>query len=588
MKVTKKEIRIKGIAASPGIAIGTSSKHEIQEQPIIRRQIRSAEVEAEQARLDKAVASAKTELEKIRGDAGKSIGPQVAKIFEAQLLILEDEEFLKQVTEDIRKSKLNAEYVYDRHINRTLQTLSASGDRYLREMAGDIKAIATKVMGYMTGPTSKKLRDSKGRIALADSFSPGEVVLMHKYKIPGFASMRGAVTSHTVLVARSLSIPAVVGATGLCKKCEPDCEIIVDGDAGLVIVNPSKETIEYYREEQKKRQSLTSRQFKSLARIPGTTRDGHEIQLAANIDFPSNTDHVLAAAGIGVGLYRTEFFYMSNGHFPSEDEQTAIYKQVAETYYPNVVTMRMFDLGSDKLSNLHRESPESNPALGWRGIRFDLDQPEVFRTQARAMLRASSLKNLRIMLPMVSAANEIVKAKRLIYSMIQELIREGTECDEQIEVGAMIEVPSAALIADSLARHADFFSIGTNDLVQYTLAVDRNNKKITKLYRELHPGVLRLMKMTIDAANEAGIPVALCGELARRPDAVPLLIGLGLKSLSVSPLALPALKRRISRIHYKECVELAGRVMDMSSTERVEALVRSWNREHSNDLKPEG
>jgi phosphotransferase system enzyme I (PtsI) len=250
--------------------------------------------------------------------------------------------------------------------------------------------------------------------------------------------------------------------------------------------------------------------------------------------------------------------------------------------------MRIFDLGSDKLSSIHRESPEANPALGWRGIRFDLDQPDVFRTQARAMLRASSLKNLKIMLPMVSAANEIVKARRLIYSMIQELIREGVECDERIEVGAMIEVPSAALIADSLARHADFFSIGTNDLVQYTLAVDRNNKKISKLYRELHPGVLRLMKMTIDAANEAGIPVALCGELARRPDAVPLLIGLGLKTFSVSPLALPVLKRTISRIYYKDCVELADRVMDMSTTERVEALVRNWSREHGADSESEG
>lgn len=583
MTKAAKETRIKGIAASPGIAMGVSSKHELNEQPILRRRIKAAEVEREQARLDQAVASARREVERIKDEAGDEIGPQVAKIFEAQILILDDEAFLREVSADIAASRLNAEYVYNRHITSTLQALAESDDRYLRQMGGDIKGIAAKVLGYLIGPTSKKLRDSRGRIALADSFSPGEVVLMKKYRIPGFASMRGASTSHTVLVARSLSIPAVVGVTGLCRKCPVDCEIIIDGDAGLVVVNPTPETVAHYREEQKKRQSKTMQQLKRLARIPNATADGRQIELLANIDFPSDTDKVLAGAGVGVGLYRTEFFYLSSNRFPSEEEQTAIYSRIAETFFPATVIMRIFDLGSDKMAANHQNDSESNPAMGWRGIRFDLDEPEIFKAQVRAILRASELKNLKIMLPMISSSNEIVRAKKVISAQIEALKREGVKCDERIEIGIMIEVPSAAIMSAALARHVDFFSIGSNDLTQYTLAVDRGNKRIAKLYRELHPGVLRLIGQTIDAGNQAGIPVSICGELARRREAVPLLIGMGLKSLSVAFGSLPSVKKMIADLDYKECARLAERVLELTTAERVEALLRNWLAEHVSD-----
>ncbi|MCK4857346.1 MAG: phosphoenolpyruvate--protein phosphotransferase [candidate division Zixibacteria bacterium] len=571
-----KEIRIKGIGASSGIAIGMSFDHEVEGQPIVRRTVSAPRIEAEVRRLSQAISVAKVELVKIREDAGRAIGHRLAKIFEAELLILEDSEFFKQVAAEIRKSQVNAEFAYQRQVSRTVKSLTASEDRYLREMADDIRATAGRVLANLVGSVSQKLRNNRGKIAFANSFSPGEVVLMDKYRIPGFACTHGGPTSHAVLVARSLSIPAVIGVTGLFQKCPGDCKVIIDGDAGLVIGNPSSETVSYYRTEAKKRQSLKSKQLRNLTRIGNTTRDGRRIEVCANIDFPSETDKMLSAGQVGVGLYRTEFFYLSQNQFPTEEQQYDIYRGIAETFFPRSVTLRLFDLGSDKMSKNHQAQEEINPALGWRGIRFGLDSVDVFKTQVKAILRASEWKNIKIMLPMVSSAQEIGRAKRMIRAAMKELKHQGVKFDEKIEVGIMVEVPSAALISSTLARHVDFFSLGTNDLAQYTLAVDRGNKKIAKLYRELHPGVLKLIKMTIDASAAASIPVSLCGEMAGNALAIPLLIGLGLKIFSVIPPSLPRVKRMISRMEYIECRELADRVMMQTTTEKVEALLRKW------------
>jgi phosphotransferase system enzyme I (PtsI) len=371
--------------------------------------------------------------------------------------------------------------------------------------------------------------------------------------------MQGGPTSHVLLVARALSVPAVVGVVGLCKHCTDDCEIIIDGDAGEVIVNPSEQTREHYRSEQKKRQGLKSRQLRHLARLPEQTLDGHKIKICANVDFPSQTDKLLAAAGVDVGLYRTEFFYLSGSAFPSETEQADTYLKIAETFFPNQVTLRVFD-----------------PALGWRGIRFDLDSPAIFRTQIRAILRASKLRNLKLMLPMVSMAQEIVRARRLIRSVMDELRIEKVPFDEQIEVGVMIEVPAAALMAPALAHLVDFFSIGTNDLVQYTLAADRGNTKVVKLYRELHPAVLKLIQITINAGEEARIPVSLCGEMASELESVPLLVGMGLTRFSVTTQAMPPVRKLVSKLNYEECRRLATRALKLNTTERVEALLYNW------------
>ena len=573
---TPKEQRLTGTAASPGIAIGPSFKHDIQRPPIIKRKIAPDKIDAELRRLDRAIAAARRELEKIRVDAGDTVGPQLAKIFEAELLILDDTEFLKQVAAEIRKNLVCAEWVYNRHIARTIENLAGAEESYLQEMASDIKTTAGRVLSHLVGPMMRKIRDNTKRIALADSFSPGEVVLMNRYRTPGFAAMQGGPTSHALLVARALSVPAVVGVTDLCKHCTEDCELVVDGYEGVVIVDPTEETREHYRAEQKKRQSLKIRELRHLARTPDKTRDGRKVEVLANVDYPSNTDKLLSAAGVNVGLYRTEFFYLSASSFPSEDEQAATYQQIAETFFPNQVTLRVFDLGSDKVGAEHAPDDESNPALGWRGIRFNLDTPDVFRTQIKAILRASKLKNLKLMLPMVSMAQEVVRTRRVIRAAMEELRAEKMPFDEKIEVGIMIEVPAAALMAGALARHVDFFSIGTNDLVQYTLAADRGNKKLIKLYRELHPAVLRLIQNTIEAAETAGIPVSLCGEMARVPEHVPLLIGMGLTRFSVATQSLPTVRRLVSRLDYHECKALANRVAKLTTTERIEALLYNW------------
>ena len=573
--------------ASPGIAIGKCFRHQSDGAVIPKQALKEDQIEPEIKRLNAAIASARNELEQIRHEADRSIGPQLSKIFEAQLLILDDEQFLLGVTNDIAKQKLNCEYVYNRHLQHTLKSLESSHDSYLREMANDINATAAKVFGYLLGSQSNRLIDNRQKIALAEDFSPGEVVLMDKYDIPGFATVHGGPTSHMSLIAKSLGMPAVVGVGNLLKKAPEQAIVVIDGDNGTVVINPSEETLTQFRVIQKKQRVVASRQLKSIARLPSTTNDGRAIEVLANLEIPTEIDQILSTSKVGVGLYRTEFFYLSAMKFPSEDEQAKIYHEIARTFFPNMVTMRTFDLGSDKITAEFAEAQESNPALGWRGIRFDLDTPEIFRAQIRALLKASEFRNLKIMLPMISTAMEIIKAKRVVQAAMSELRKEKIPFDEEIEIGIMIEVPSAALMANELAKHVNFFSICTNDLVQYTLAVDRGNKKVAPLFRELHPSVLKLIKQTIDAGLNNGINVAMCGELAGKSIAVPLLVGLGLTTFSVGPQRLPDTKRVIANLKYSDCAKLASRVMSLSTAERVEAVLHDWFKAHLGNMDEE-
>ncbi len=575
-----KEIRLRGLVASPGIAIGRCFKHDNAPHTITKQQIEADQVDAEVNRLQNAIASARKELEQIHDEADSSVGNQLAKIFEAQLLILDDKAFFDAVCHDIAKFKLNAEYVYNRHLQRTLTSLRKSQDSYLKEMANDINATAAKVFGYLIGHHVNKLSNNDGKIALAEDFSPGEVVLMGKYHIPGFATSLGGQTSHMTLIAKSLSIPGVVGVSKLLEKIPDNATTIIDGESGWVIVNPEKATLEEYKEEQKRRRTVIAKQLRGIGKIPSTTSDGREIAVLANLEIPTDVDEILASNKVGVGLYRTEFFYLTRMKFPTEDEQAKIYANIARTFFPNNVTLRVYDLGSDKVVGDYRDSEDVNPALGWRGIRLDLDMPDVFKTQIRAILRASTNKNVKIMLPMVSTSMELVKAKRILHSAMKELHAEGIPFDENIDVGIMIEVPSAALMADELARHVCFFSIGTNDLVQYTLAADRGNKKVAGLYRELHPAVLRLIKMTIDAGRKHNVPVTLCGEMASRMEAVPLLVGLGLDGFSVVPPRVARVKKLIAELDYSECQALAERIMKLATIEKVEAVLNNWIEAH--------
>ncbi len=577
-----KEIRLRGLVASPGIAVARCFKHDNAPHTIAKQHIEVDQVDAEIERLNSAIALARKELEQIHAEADSSIGAQLAKIFEAQLLILDDRAFFDAVCHDIAKSRLNAEYVYNRHLQRTLSSLRKSQDSYLKEMANDINATAAKVFNYLIGHHVNKLINNKGRIALAEDFSPGEVVLMGKYDIPGFATSLGGQTSHMTLIAKSLSIPGVVGVSKLLEKIPDNATTIIDGENGWVIINPEKATLDEYKEEQKRRRTVIARQLRGIGKIPSTTIDGREIAVMANLEIPTPVDEILAGNKVGVGLYRTEFFYLTRMKFPTEEEQAEIYSNIARTFFPNQVTLRVYDLGSDKVISDYREAEEINPALGWRGIRLDLDMPDIFKIQVRAMLRASTNKNIKIMLPMVSTAMELIKAKRIIHGAMKELHAEGHAFDEDIDIGIMIEVPSAALMANELARHVCFFSIGTNDLVQYTLAADRGNKKVAALYRELHPAVLRLIKMTIDAGDAHKVSVSLCGEMASRAEAIPLLIGMGLTAFSVVPPRVAGVKKLIASLDYTECRVLAERIMKLATTEKVEAVLHNWIDVHVN------
>ncbi|MGB5105741.1 MAG: phosphoenolpyruvate--protein phosphotransferase [Candidatus Zixiibacteriota bacterium] len=575
-----KEIRLRGLVASPGIALGRCFKHDNAPHMITKQHINSDQVDAEIERLNHAIAEARKELEQIQTEADNSIGSQLAKIFEAQLLILDDKTFFEAVCSDIGKSRLNAEYVYNRHLQRTLTSLRKSEDNYLREMANDINATAAKVFNYLIGHHVNKLVNNKGKIALAEDFSPGEVVLMGKYGIPGFATSLGGQTSHMTLIAKSLSIPGVVGVSRLLEKVPDNAEVIIDGENGWVIINPEKTTLEEFKDEQKRRKTAIARQLRGISKIPSHTLDGREISVMANLEIPTAVDEILAGNKVGVGLYRTEFFYLTRMKFPTEDEQAVIYSNIARTFFPNHVTLRVYDLGSDKVISDYRDAEELNPALGWRGIRLDLDMPDVFKTQVRAILRASKNKNVKIMLPMVSTAMELIRAKRIIHGSMKELESEGVAFDENIDIGIMIEVPSAALMANELARHVCFFSIGTNDLVQYTLAADRGNKKVAGLYRELHPAVLKLIKMTIEAGETNKVVVTLCGEMGSRNEAIPLLVGMGLNGFSVVPPRVARIKKLIASLDYSECRRLADRVLSLATTEKVEAVLHNWMEAH--------
>ncbi len=575
-----KELSLRGLVASPGIAIGKCFSHYPDGYTINRVEITKTQVDTEIERLRGALKLAASDLEQIRGEADRTVGPQLSKIFEAQLLILEDAEFFRKVSDDIARQHLNAEYVYHRHLQQTLKSLRNSRDSYLRDMANDIKATAAKVFQHLVGGRSNRLVDNKHGIALAEDFTPGEVVLMNKYHIPGFATQLGGPTSHMVLIAKSLSIPGVVGVGNLLRRCPDDATVVIDGDNGLVIVNPTAKTLTRYREEHRRHRGVTSKQLRSTSRLPSTTTDGREITVMVNLEIPSEIDQTLAACKVGVGLYRTEFFYLSTMTFPSEEEQTKQYRDIARTFFPNPVVMRTFDLGSDKMVGSLRSADEVNPALGWRGIRLDLDIPEIFKAQLRALLKASEFRNIRIMLPMISALPEVNRTKKLIHAAMVELRAEGAAFDEDIEIGIMIEVPSAAIIAHELAKHVDFLSIGTNDLIQYTLAVDRGNKKVTSLYRQFHPAVLRLIKMTIDAGVANGIDVSMCGEMAGSRLALPLLVGLGLTTFSVGPKRVPDIRRIVAALDYGECKQLAEKVMTIPTADRVEAILQEWCATH--------
>ena len=558
--------QIKGIAVSPGIALGYTKVIHPGEVGVAEIQIPQSRVQQEIEALDAAVAKTVAELNRLRDVAGRQMTSPVAKIFDAQLLIAGDHEFLKQVKEEISARKRNAAFVYQDLVEKTAQPLKQSTEPYMRQMAAEIHGVAQRILSHLGGdaPTAEDTVFLRDTILVGQNFTPGEVLGYRKSRVVGFLAAEGGRNSHMALIARSLMTPVVL-VEGACTVAIPDGRMILDGSSGLIILNPTDdEWAEYQRLKKRQGPAIITR-IKKLETIPPVTSDGVAVSIAANLELPGPVDDILAERRIPVGLYRTEFLYLQSSDFPDEETQYEYYQQIADTFASTSVILRTFDIGSDKIRAQDSVLHEDNPALGWRGIRSMIETPDVFKAQIRAMLRASERKNLKIMLPMVSDLSEYERARRLIAQAMLELRRRRLGFDEEIQVGIMVEVPSAALMAEVFAPRVDFMSIGTNDLAQYTLSADRCNAQVAGLYSPYHPSVLRLIKMTVDACKKHDKQVSICGEVAGDPLALPLFVGMGVEQLSMNPTKIYDLCRQVQRIDFGLVRLLANAVMASSS-----------------------
>jgi len=567
---------IKGVSISSGIALGRARVVASGRQEVPEIRIAASAVKTEIAALDRAVAETVEELRQLRSSAGKKLGDAVGKVFDAQLLIANDQEFLNRVREEIANRKRNAGHVYCLLIHKTTAELKKSSEQYMRQMVQEIEGVAHRVVSHLGGKRKKSAeRYREGTIIVARSITPGEVISYRNLKAVGMVAEEGGPNSHTALIARSLMIPLAI-ADKVSDRIPNGCRLIVDGTNGVVILNPTdEEWVDFQKKRKRQGPAILSR-IKKLTEIPPTTADGIHVQVAANLEFPGPVDDILSDHLIPVGLYRTEFLYLEGADFPNEQIQYEYYRRLAEKFSRSSVILRTFDLGSDKVRPDSRTPAEANPALGWRGIRPMLELPEMFKRQIRAILRASTLKNLRILLPMISDVSEYKKARRLVSQVMFELRKEKIDFDADIPVGIMVEVPSAALTADLLAAEVDFISIGTNDLTQYTMSADRNNSRVAWLYNPYHPSVINLIKMTVDACHRHNKPVNVCGELAGDLLALPLFIGMGVSSLSMNPVKIFDCCRLVKKIDSRLVKHLVNPVLSSNSATAVVRKLQNY------------
>jgi len=525
----------RGMPISSGIALGHAKVVVPGYLNVAEKPIPVSRVKGEIAALERAVTETANELRELSDSAGRKMAGSVSKIFDAQLLIATDQEFLNRVKEEIAARRRNAGFVYNLLVKRTTHQLSLSNEQYLRQTGREIEAVADRVLSHLSGVGEKSTAlFGENTILVAKSLTPGDILGYRQRRAVGFLTAEGGTHSHMALIARSLLVPLVV-APGVLDKVPKGSPIIVDGASGQAILNPTEEEWADYQKKRRRHGPAIISRIKKLTEIPPRTADGQPVQIEANLEFPGPADDILAAKKVPVGLYRTEFLYLDDRDSPDEIAQFKHYDRIAEKFAGAHVVFRTFDLGSDKIRPDNEELTESNPALGWRGIRSMLEMTPVFKTQIRAILRASVRRNLSILLPMISDLSELKKARKLVSQAMLELRREGELFDERIPVGVMVEVPSAALGADQLARTADFINIGTNDLTQYTMAADRGNHRVANLYNPYHPSVLSLIEMTVKACKKHGKPVCVCGEVAGDPLALPLFVGMGVTSLSMNP-----------------------------------------------------
>jgi phosphotransferase system enzyme I (PtsI) len=567
-----KEIR--GIPASPGIAKAPAFVFVEEEQAIPSYPIERCDVSAEWERFLAAVRRAEEEITILRDRAASEMGKEHSLIFDSHLLMLNDPDYHEQISGRLSTSLRNIEHIIMQLESEIVEQLKTSDDQYLRERSIDIRDISKRVLSHLLKRKRRGVADIDTEVILvAHDLLPSDAIQMDKRRIKGIAMDVGGKTSHSAILARAFGIPAVLGLSDATKNVADGEIVMVDGTNGVLVLDPDDASIRRYEG------TLASRQEREAALLaeaglPPVTLDGHAVTLKANIEIPEEAETALRYGAEGIGLYRSEFLFLGIGGKSSEEAQYKAYRRVAEAMGGRPVTIRSFDLGGDKMLDEQSSINEKNPLLGWRAVRYCLSRRSLFLAQLRAILRASAHGKVRIMFPMISGVEELDLAREVLSEAMAELRSKGQAFDESVEVGCMIEIPSAAMTADILARRCDFFSIGTNDLIQYAIAVDRGNEKTAYLYQPFHPGVLRLIDMTIKAAHEAGIKVAMCGELAGDPMAAPILLGMGLDEFSMSAVSIPEVKRRIRGLRLDAARELAREALALPSYKDIEALIR--------------
>lgn len=578
-KRKKKQVQMRGIPAAPGIAIGKVCLFGAEDIVPAERTITASQVPREIRKFRKALKETRKEIVEIEGRISDEMGVEHGRIFSAHLLVLEDNVLVEEVENRVRDHKKNVEYVFYQVLNRYIGVLADAKDEYLRDRITDISDVGKRILRNLIGRQAAGLPVMKDRsIIVSYDLSPSDTAMLHKGSVLGFATDIGGRTSHTAIMAKSLEIPAVVGLESVTDLVSDGDEMIIDGIHGVVIVNPTKRFLEKYRQEKKKYETLEHELIDAIA-LPSETLDGKKVTVAGNIELPQDVASVISHGAEGIGLYRTEYFFMNRADLPTENEQYEAYRSVAERIKPNYVVIRTLDLGGDKFLSQLEVPHEMNPFMGWRAIRFCLARPDVFKTHLRAILRASAYGKIRLMYPMISGIEEFRQANAVLEDVKRELRSECLKFDENMPVGAMIEIPSAAMTSDVIAKEADFFSIGTNDLIQYSLAVDRVNEKIAYLYEPAHPGVLALIKMVIENAHRENIPVGLCGEMAGDLALVLVLLGMGLDEFSVSPIAVPEIKKIIRSVKYRDAREIAKKACEFKTGGEVQNYLKEKLRE---------
>lgn len=562
---------MKGIGASPGIAIGKALVVEESEIVIEKKSI--SDIDSELKKLSDAVLISKEELTKVKEKVAQEVGEEEAEIFGAHLLVLEDPEFIGEAENKIKNENINAEYALNEVKDMFVSIFESMDNAYMKERAADVKDVTNRVLRHILGIKVVDLSSLSDEIVLvAHDLTPSDTATMDKAKVLGFLTDIGGRTSHTAIMSRTLEIAAIVGLSDVTKQVKDGDMIVFDGDVGEVYINPDQKLIKEY--EEKKR--LFEEEKKALEELKGkesVTLDGKRVELAGNIGTPNDVEGLIKNDAEGVGLYRTEFLYMNNDKFPEEETQYEAYKAVLEGMKGKPVVIRTLDIGGDKKLSYFEMEEEMNPFLGYRAIRLCLDRTDIFKTQLRALYRSSVHGKLRIMFPMISSLEELLKAKEICEEVKSELRDENIAYSDDVEVGMMIEIPSAAIISDVLAKHVDFFSIGTNDLIQYTCAVDRMNQKISYLYNQFNPAVLRLINLVIKNAHAEGKWVGMCGESAGDQKMIPILLGFGLDEFSMSPISILRARRLVTSVSQADMKKLSDEILGLTRAEEIEAYM---------------